>query len=38
MHTGNTITDGKDTASLSKTCLFLNTSDALFKDGGDLSW
>lgn len=35
MDTGNTVTDGQDTTSLSKTCLFLYTADSLLEDGGD---
>jgi hypothetical protein len=37
VHTGDTITDGKDTASLSETGLLLDTTDSLLEDGRDLS-
>jgi len=37
VHTGNTITNGEDTAGLSKTRLLLNTSNALLEDRRDLS-
>jgi hypothetical protein len=33
MHTGNTVTNGQNTACLSKTRLFLDTSDSLLEDG-----
>lgn len=33
---GRPIPDGEDTSSLSKTSLFLNTTDSLLEKGGDL--
>jgi hypothetical protein len=33
MDTRNTVTNGQNAASLSKTCLFLYTTDSLLEDG-----
>jgi hypothetical protein len=36
MDTSDTVTDGKDTSSLSKASLFVNTTNSLLKNGGNL--
>ena len=35
MDTGDTVTDGQNTASLSKTCLLLDSTYSLLEDGGN---
>ena len=38
VYTSNTISDTENATSLSKTSLFLYTTNSLFEDGGDFGW